>query len=413
MKLVFVLMLCVLLTACGGGGSASSPPTSPAIATPLKFQTGLLENEVAINVYSAASVNQPLVNVTVCAPQTTNCKTIENVLLDTGSFGLRLFASDIASLNLAPSTLNNQNLAQCIVFGSGYTWGPVQLADIQMSGLKASNIPIQSIDASYASVPAACDMSGVPQMTTPTKIGGARGILGVGPFQRDCGNGCATSNSNLSPPTYYTCSNTNCTAPAKVPLALQVVNPVTQFQSPYNNGLLIDFSDTSAAVDAQQAGGKLILGIDTATNNLLTAEHLILLDNRGQFTTQSNGTTYSKSFIDSGSNALFFSAPSGLSTTLSTCFSNSTPKLYCPIADVSSNAVIQSNISPYYSTLVDFQVSANRSSLNYVQPGRALTNLPGFSGWDWGFPFFYSRKIFNAIAGQSQPGGKAAPYVAF
>jgi hypothetical protein len=36
-------------------------------------------------------VNEPCVTVTVCAPGTGRCQSIPNVLLDTGSYGLRLF----------------------------------------------------------------------------------------------------------------------------------------------------------------------------------------------------------------------------------------------------------------------------------------------------------------------------------
>nr|WP_249193126.1 DUF3443 family protein [Burkholderia cenocepacia] len=32
-------------------------------------------------------------SVTICMPGTSNCQTIDNVLVDTGSFGLRLFNS--------------------------------------------------------------------------------------------------------------------------------------------------------------------------------------------------------------------------------------------------------------------------------------------------------------------------------
>lgn len=406
--------MALMLNACGGGGAGYSSTTQNSalnITTPLMTQNGLAENEVAVNVYSSgdSNPNQPLVDVTVCQPgSTTQCRTVQNVLLDTGSYGLRLFASDIGSVGLSQSTANGAPLSECVIFGTGFTWGGVYLADVKLGNLVASNIPIQSIQSSSGGIPTACSTQGVTQISQASQLG-ASGILGVGAFPNDCGSSCVTNNSGNSPPNYYTYANGFYSAPSSVPLSQQVINPVTALPSPYNDGHVIDFSATSATSEAIQGSGKLILGVGTATNNLVTAQNVIALDTRGEFTTYaSNGARYLHSFIDSGSNGLFFSAPSNMS--LSLC-AYPNQQWYCPYTTVYSSASIQSNIAPHTSATVSFSVMTEQSG-NYVQPGKAGTVISNNAGWDWGFPFFYARKVFTGISGQNPPGGQA-PYVGF
>src|ERR1700688_2184389 len=126
-----VLSLSLFLAACGGGGGESSsssvsssgssgsggstntPNAQPIAAT--------ASNTVPITIGPGAQnfVNIPNVSVTVCAPGTSTCQTIDNIQLDTGSYGLRL-ASDAAaqilgSLPVNTSTSGGQ-LAECTQF---------------------------------------------------------------------------------------------------------------------------------------------------------------------------------------------------------------------------------------------------------------------------------------------------------
>ena len=99
----FIRWLCVLslgavtaalVTACGGGdgeggsSSASSGGTSGG-------SSGSAANTAVITVSQGAAnvINIPTVSVTVCAPGTSNCQVINNVLVDTASYGLRLVSS--------------------------------------------------------------------------------------------------------------------------------------------------------------------------------------------------------------------------------------------------------------------------------------------------------------------------------
>src|SRR5271165_4831722 len=111
---------------------------------------------------SFLTVNEAFVTVTVCVPNTSTCQNIDHVLVDTGSFGLRLLSSaGGGELNLAlpnePDS-NGNPLLECLVFLDGFVWGNVAKADITMAGEKASSAPVQVIIPSSSSpaVPSTC-----------------------------------------------------------------------------------------------------------------------------------------------------------------------------------------------------------------------------------------------------------------
>lgn len=108
-KLVTFVLLVGLIAGCGGGGgsSHSSDSTDPGV-----IDTS--PNVVAITVPNDQSyINKPTVSVTVCNPDTGNCQVVGNVLLDTGSYGLRLFnTSQIAGLSLNQVSLLQNYMQQ-------------------------------------------------------------------------------------------------------------------------------------------------------------------------------------------------------------------------------------------------------------------------------------------------------------
>ena len=173
LKLAIAAILALLLAACGGGGgggsSASSSATNAAAPTQSVTNTSsstqvLAVNAVAVTVDSGVSgvPNMPFVSVTVCTPGTTQCQTINHVLVDTGSWGLRVFASQLpASMALPQQQDASGNLlAECMQFFDGYTWGSVRIADVQIGGEKAASLPIQVIDPGYSAVPSNCSSVG-------------------------------------------------------------------------------------------------------------------------------------------------------------------------------------------------------------------------------------------------------------
>ncbi len=107
--------------------------------------------------------NEPTVSVTLCNPgTTTNCVVISHVLLDTGSYGLRLFQSAITAANAAqgksvtptPITNGSSTLAECVTYGDNSSqWGPVAYATVQMGNEAFVKVPILVIDSTYQSPP--------------------------------------------------------------------------------------------------------------------------------------------------------------------------------------------------------------------------------------------------------------------
>ena len=398
-----------LIAACGGGGggggggSSAASNTSSQTPAPSSAQPA---NVAAISVdHGIAGVpNMPFVSVTVCSPGGANCQTIDHVLVDTGSWGLRVFASQLpTSVSLPQQTNGNGGaLAECMQFFDGYTWGSVRNADVQIGGEHARSLPIQVIDPSYAAVPSSCANTGASR-NTPSALA-ANGILGIGVFKHDCGAACA--NQAVSG-TYYACAGTSCT-PTAVAESLQVANPVPYFGTD-GNGVIVSLPAVPSG-SAPSVSGELIFGIGTETNNGLAQAQVIGVDpTRGVFTTTENGTTYSGSIIDSGSTGLFFST-----NQLSACASPN-QAYYCPSATEQFSAV--NTGANGVTSSVTFSVG-NAAQLWQTSGGAAAMPLfagPAFVGsqvFDWGLPFFYGRNVYAAIEQAPTPGG-TGPYFAY
>jgi hypothetical protein len=377
-----------LVTGCGGGGGGgtkTTPPPSTGNVLAISVNSGVLQNYA----------NGVFASVTVCAPGSTNCQTINAVLVDTGSEGLRVLSSAL-SVSLPQQTDGSSNpIAECLPFVAGFTWGPVQMADIKLAGEVASAVPLQVINDHFAAIPASCSSRGADESTLQAL--GANGILGVGPFRQDCGPGCS---SNLTNDRYYACPGSGCVLAAEG-ITQQVQNPVWMFPTD-NNGTLISLPSVAAA-GAASISGSLIFGIGTQSNNALPNTATVFpLDPFGNFTTIYNGQSYTSSFIDSGSNAFFFLDTA--TTGIATC--NDAPFFYCPPSTMSLMAT--NKVTGGAATnVVNFSI-ANADSLFANNPtGFVFGNLggPNSNSFDWGLPFFYGRNVFTAIEGQSTPGG--------
>ncbi|SIO06743.1 Protein of unknown function [Paraburkholderia phenazinium] len=432
MARAFVAALLAGLAACGGGGGGSSSTsatgnttsnsttTTPATSTTATTNTVSSATPTATPTASTAAntvpvvvsftqfnrANSPLASVTICTAgtgATANCSTIDNVLVDTESFGLRLFASAIPSstlntLNAQTQTSTGATIAECALFGSGYTWGTVRNVDLKMSGEVAQNVPIQVVSDSTlaASAPSACQQQ--PVLAQPTDLG-ANGILGVGVAPQDCGGQCV---SNSPAGTYYACSGTSCGV-ANEPLAQQVGNPV-QFFATDNNGVVLEMPAVGST-GAVSSTGTLVFGIDTQANNTLAGAGATVLgtDLSGDFTATYNGVTYtSNAFFDSGSSVLFFQDSSIGSSAL---------KYYIPSTTLSRSVSIAG--TNLVTATVDFNV-ANANTLfatgNYAFNDMAASMTSVF---DMGMPFFYGRHVYYGITGTASAGGGTGPYVAF
>jgi len=410
---VALLLLGTLMATFGCSGSGSDAPTNNNNGGGGGGGAG---NSVSITVDGGPaglgfiSADVAFADVTLCVPGTANCQVIDHVAVDTGSSGLRILQS-VLTLPLA----QEGNLVECFQFVSGFTWGPVMMADVKIAGELASNIPIQVIgESTFPNIPHDCQTSvpgGVSEDTLSTL--GANGLLGVSSSVQDCGSFC-TAPSSL----YYSCPTASSCSETGVSLAQQPPNPVAMFATD-NNGVLVQLPAVASATGESTATGTLFFGIGTEANNGLGSATIFQVDQFGNFTTVYNNQSYPGSFLDSGSNGIFFltSALTGMSDT--NC-GGADGEWYCP-----------NNTTPFATTTkgatgtseaVDFNAeSANTlsntnntafSDLTGPNPTCFVTQNTSAPCFDWGLPFFFGRNVFVAIEGRSTPAGNG-PFWAY
>ena len=396
--------LCVSALSCGGGGGSGgggSSASSSAGAAP----SGANVASVVVDAgptSTSPDVNTLFTTVTLCVPgSTTSCQTIDHIEVDTGSYGLRVFASVLTLALPVKKTANGDSLLECTQFVDGYSWGPVVSADVQIAGEAAGSAPVQVIgDPTFATVPAGCSGTGAAEDTVAAF--GANGILGIGVFAQDCGSGCVNTVDNGN---YYACTGTQCQA-STAALASQVVNPVTLFAKD-NNGVIIELT-TVAAQGAPAVTGSLIFGIDTQANNKSGNQSVLTLDpNTGYLPTVFNGHTLAQSFLDTGSNGIYFNDPG-----IVEC---NDVKFYCPDGTLTLSATMQGLNA--VSATINFSV-ANADTL--FASGASLVAFPTLAGpypgttasFDWGLPFYFGRTVYTAVENAATSVG-TGPYVAF
>jgi len=400
-RIALGVLVCAGAASCGGDnlGASTGPSTGPVPAA---------NNVVSVSVSSGPnddSINVLYTTVTVCLPGTSTCQTIDNVQVDTGSYGLRLLAPVLTLTFPVATTGSGAALLECTSFVDGYSWGPVVLADVQVSGESASSVPVQIIgDSRYPTVPANCSSS-APTSEDTVATFGANGIIGIGPFAQDCGSFCASSIPD--PAVYYACTTeADCTA-TTVPVANQVPNPVTLFTTD-NNGTIISLSAVPTA-GAASVSGSLIFGIDTESNNASGTETVIPIAtsgaDAGYLTTIFNGQTLTNSFIDSGSNGYFFN-----DTSITQCTQSGFEYFYCPSGTVSLTGEMQPTSG---TATINFTVgdAEQINAAYFAYPALGGTN-PAADSFDWGLPFFFGQRVATAIEGYTTSVG-TGPYIAF
>jgi hypothetical protein len=373
---------------CGNAAVVASPQNT----IPVVVDAGPARN----------ALNIGYVTISLCMPgQTANCQTIDSVMVDTGSSGLRLLSS-VVSLPLAQQhTSSGAGVVECFPFQDGFTWGPVVTADLQLGSKRAAGGAIQLIGGpGLPPPPDSCTNSGLTSEDTIDVLG-ANGVLGLGFFRQDCGPACAfTGDSN--PGLYFGCTASGCQV-AMEPIAQQLQNPVWQFSSD-NNGVVLSFPSVPLTGQSS-AAGLLVFGIGTQANNALGGASVFQLDGGGSLSTAFNGTTVT-GFVDSGSNGLYFLDAS--TAQIASC--PDTADFYCPLDTLHLSAV-NSGTNGRSGTIA-FTVGNADTLFNL--PVALLPQIAGpFPGYfDWGLPFFYGRTVFTAIEGQNTPGG-VGPYVAY
>jgi hypothetical protein len=400
------LLLCAAVVSCGGGGDTIGGSTSSGTGT-VTPSSNVASVTVSAGPAGVNAVNTLYTTVTVCVAGTSTCQTIDNIQIDTGSYGLRIL-SQVLTLSLPVATAaSGGGLVECTEFVDGYSWGPVALVDLQISGETASSVPVQLIgDSRYPTAPSDCS-SGAPSAENTVATFGANGILGIGPFAQDCGSFCA--GGIPEPIQYYGCTTSVECQGTLVPLAAQVQNPVTMFTTD-NNGTIITLPSVASA-GAANVTGSLIFGIDTESNNASGTETVVPVSDEGYVTTVFGGQTLAQSFVDSGSNATYFNDSSVTQCPTSGSSSAGTVDFYCPSSPVTLTAAFE--LSNNSTVNESFEVANANTVADTVTayPGLAGTN-PTASSFDWGLPFFYGRRVANAIEGYTTSVG-TGPYIAF
>jgi hypothetical protein len=367
-----------------------APSSSAANALPISVTAGFSEG-----------VNQPLASVTICATGTSNCTTVANVLVDTGSFGLRIFGSQITGLGITPNKDSGMEVGECAFFGSGSTWGSVSTVDVKIAGEPTTTYPIQVVDDINAFAPAPRDCTqGTQLMSSPAETG-FNGLLGVGQASND-----------LIFTDYFRCSGEDCSSLGNPPSADVVLNPVSSLPVD-DNGVVISLPSISAVGQAA-AEGTLYFGIGTESDNQPgTVKTYAENSNSDSADYLDVDTVFNRikagGFFDTGSNGYFFNYGS-----IRYCGDGS--GFYCPAAPRAEKATNKS-VDGSVSGVVSFRV-ANANRL-FESDDEAFDDLGGtfdggktYDGFDWGLPFFFGRDVYLGIAGTSSSLG-SGPYIAY
>jgi hypothetical protein len=442
-KLFVLVLVPLLLTACGGGGGSGSVGSgggggggggggTQTIATPgppnvetLTVNTG----PAALLAANMPQVNTAFVSVNVCIPGgavgTASCQLIPYIAIDTGSIGLRIISSvltlPLGTGGLPPDADNGNPLAECLTYADGTTtWGPLYVADVQLpvSGERAASVNVQVMDsnATAATVPSSC--LGTTTLTNTVVTFGANGILGVGPLTNDCNPvGSCSFFPQTQSANYYTCSAAGCTCPPATctgfaaTLSEQLQNPVSLLPTD-NNGTIIELPAVGAA-GAASATGSLVFGIGTESNNGFGTATQLFADGAaglGFVTITLDGAQYPDSYLDSGSNANYFSS------TILPCSSTSlVAGFYCPSAITPVDTTVTDSMGT--SVAADFNVASampltNTNPILGAFPDLGAPPLPPPAGFpamstvDLGLPFFFGRNVYTGI-------DDTAPYFAF
>jgi hypothetical protein len=397
----------LLLAGCGGGGESNTNSAVVGASIPG-------DNVIPLTVDSGPAGAGPQANrlytsVTLCQPSTSNCQIIDHVLVDTGSIGLRLIASQVPSALNLQATTSPVTVACQQFLDNSFAWGPVVSADIKLGGKTISNLPIQIMgDAAHQASSSTCAIG-----TAITSIAGlgATGILGVGTSKEDCGAGCT---SNLNNGYYYTCTGASCTG-KRMSRVSQLQNPVYALSAD-NNGVKVVLPGLPSGTNsASSMTGSMVFGIGTQANNATTGASAMRLTYNPSYGYVVNtavssapySATMANSFLDTGSNGLYFGTLASLPLPLCP----TAPDFYCPLSTTFFSAALSGSTgSPL---AISFAVDPAIGD-------PVLPTLAGPSGdasqFIWGLPFFYGRTVFIGFEGRSglfNGTSIAGPYYAF
>jgi hypothetical protein len=221
----------------------------------------------------------------------------------------------------------------------------------------------------------------------------------VGTSKEDCGSGCVGNPNNGY---YFTCTGASCTGKT-LARSLQLQNPVYVLGAD-NNGVMVVLPGlTSGALSAPSLTGSMVFGIGTQANNATTGTSAMPLTYNPSYgyviTTAVSRPGYSatmaNSFLDTGSNGLYF----GKSPSLPLTVCPTATDFYCPTAATQFSATLSGSAGSArtFNFWVD-PADGNNANALFFSGNPVLPTLSGPSGdasqFIWGLPFFYGRTVF-------------------
>lgn len=354
-----------------------------------------IPNQVPISIGSGMNgdgINTMYISLTVCTNNSgTNCQTVDHIILDTGSFGVKINKSALPEsfvLSLPRVTTNAGNeVYACNTFGSGYVFADEHYAVLNLAGTMTSNVILQVIENSpTAEIPDSCVAKGPFDDFANF---GANGIIGVNP---------AITLSNSSLLLYKNINGiyeqlTN-NEESNLPILNQ--NPLPSLTT-NNNGFVVSIPPVPQNTNTN-VNGTLILGINTETNNKITSQTNLVVASESDLSVVCNSACfYSKinnpestipAVFDSGTNGWVF-----MSNTLPQCDYG-----YCP----ASPTVWTSSVYSYdFAANESYTISATITA-DEVVDGQSVSFavMPGWGYYNYnnqtlyGSPFFLGKNVY-------------------
>ena len=379
----------LFLLSCNAGSnnaSISGTPTScPIISQPQ--ESNYLTVRVTANGDNkglCSLVNSPCVTVKICSSKDeSNCTEIKDILLDSGSSGLRIFKERLRGLQLPNYYKNNQPVYECMQFIDGnQLWGSVNTAHIIFDGgVREHNLNVQVIDQDDSNLHSFCKSS----ISSPAAYG-YNGVLGVSPLINDKG-------------IYYQCSNNKCVQTDIAPLK-GVANPI-RFLDKDNNGIMIELPDIPES-GCGNATGYAVFGVNTASDNIMESQVT-----KFKIATSPVVPLYIKAiyggeeyhaYLDTGSNTISLDNGNTPVCTINSMF-------YCPLL-TQNNIITLTGVDG--GSTQNYSLSIANAGTLFTSGNTAFNNLASipYSSLlshfiDLGLPFFYGKKVY--IGFESEP----------
>ena len=363
-RTLFLFSGLLFLSGCGGGGPSSSAPE--VVCNGDTRSTNETPSATQLTVYQSTcqgAVNEPVVTLTICVPNSTNCENVSNILVDLGSTGLRLSHTLAISSSLPQESENGGLITECYGFVSGYNYGPVVTASVTL-GNQSVTVPVQ-ISNSSLTAPSSCTNAYNGSAPFEPYINGILGLL----FPQD----------DTSDGLYYEGGS----GPTTVSSSLAVQNPVFLLPSSENNGVLLSgFPTVSPTPGRLTVSGLLTFGTGNASLSKLDT------NSSATVTASYGGVSGLTAYFDSGSNGWFIDNANKIPP----CTSSSLSGFFCGSATNQSAILTGTN---GISVTLDFSIESAQTL--FATGNQDFSSLGGpLSGvFDAGFTAFLNGQTIG------------------